>query len=104
MTAREAWKALAAYAEARGFPPPGYKLDAESAEWARVDHALTEILAERAELIALLREVEWGQNVDDGDWGERACPLCHSLEDGGHAPDCRLAAALSASGTVTRRS
>lgn len=47
---------------------------------------------QRDELRALLKELEWSRHVR----GIGAtCPRCNGVEDdGGHAPDCRLAAAI----------
>lgn len=42
-------------------------------------------------LKALLREVEW---VHDEGVNDHYCPICEYDKDCGHAPDCRLAAAL----------
>ena len=63
------------------------------------------LLAEREEMLAVLREVEYADN-SDGEYAER-CPLCgESLESYRptpdslvqyhvrHAPDCRLAALI----------
>ncbi len=50
--------------------------------------------AEREDLLALLREVEWvpGSGRDES---YLCCPACGGVkEDDGHAPDCRLAAFL----------
>ncbi len=48
--------------------------------------------AENAELRALLKEIQWkGWDY----WGhEDECPVCEFSESGGHADDCRLAAAI----------
>ena len=44
-----------------------------------------------AELEAAVRNVEWG----DGTLNQRRCPDCRGWPiEGGHAPDCQLAAAL----------
>jgi hypothetical protein len=61
--------------------------------------ALSALLSERAELLALLREVEWKSGAYRED---SRCPACFGLEpldssssaEEGHAPDCRLAAFL----------
>lgn len=50
------------------------------------------LLAERKELLALLREVEWRGGFEHSD---AYCPICGAdKDDGKHAPDCRLAAFL----------
>lgn len=41
----------------------------------------------RTEILSLLRELEWA--CDAG-----GCPSCHEWGDFGHAPDCRLKAAI----------
>lgn len=53
---------------------------------------ITRLRARNAELVAVLREVEWsGVRKEDG---ETICPTCLWLKDDGHAPDCALDAAL----------
>lgn len=74
---------------------------------------LAELLAERSELLALLREMEWSADLY-ADAGNEICPACRGARPGsdaadevsefpliggaprpvGHAPDCRLAAFL----------
>jgi hypothetical protein len=57
---------------------------------------VTDLLAEREELIGLLREIEWvAANTDrDRAW----CPSCKGVGSirghGGHHPNCRLAALI----------
>ena len=48
------------------------------------------LLAEREDMIALLRYVEWAGFVD----GNSACPVCSNAPVEGHASDCGLAAFL----------
>ena len=55
------------------------------------DEALPALLAERASLLALLRE------VDKETRAAVPCPICRE-PDVPHAPDCRLAAALRGDG------
>lgn len=47
-----------------------------------------------ATLLDVLKSVEWsgGGEVDECGW----CPVCSRWWEQGHAPDCRLAAALRA--------
>ena len=55
--------------------------------------ALKAALADREELIGLLRQVEWMEHRV----GYRRCPICGGFwKDGGigHRPDCRLVTAL----------
>ena len=69
---------------------------------------MADIVAEVERLRALLREVEWVPDDED----VRLCPMCHGIhpddllhpravwwmseppERAGHAPNCRIAAAL----------
>lgn len=86
---------------------------AKLGDWVRIEKREGEVLTlrlasggdwptERASLLSLLREVEWeaGTALDDGDGvvdlmsARGSCPACHATESEGHAPDCRLAAAL----------
>jgi hypothetical protein len=74
------------------------------AEWVATVEALR---AEKASLVALLREVEWGP-FDHNDSYEGFCPCCGGVKPGsniaangrtrpkdlGHSPDCRLASAI----------
>ena len=57
--------------------------------------------ARNAELVAVLREVEWGAGTyvydDDGGRMIPTCPRCLAEKREGHAPDCALDAALRAS-------
>jgi hypothetical protein len=46
-----------------------------------------------ANLIDLLRKVEWAAYSPDHPW-DQCCPVCGRLKRDGHAPDCELAAAL----------
>jgi hypothetical protein len=50
------------------------------------------LLAEREELIGLLREVEWSGSGPSG--YARFCPACPGESTNGHHPSCRLAAYL----------
>jgi hypothetical protein len=63
-----------------------------------VRDAVPALLAERAELLALLREVEWAPSMasDTDLMGEDydRCPKCLMERRDAHAPGCRLAAAL----------
>lgn len=43
-------------------------------------------------LLELLREIEWA--CFDGHTGNQSCPSCRNDEHEGHAPDCKLKAAL----------
>ncbi len=47
------------------------------------------LLAEREEMLAVLRELEWSGLVV-----EAACPICEAYSGTTHAPDCRLAALI----------
>jgi hypothetical protein len=51
------------------------------------------LLAERDNLLDLLRRVEWAAYNPDHPW-DQCCPVCGRLKRDGHAPDCELAAAL----------
>lgn len=64
--------------------------DARLMELSR--EALPALLRERTELIALLRDVEW--RGTDPQVGSACCPCCWAEQCEGHAPDCRLAAAI----------
>jgi hypothetical protein len=64
--------------------------------------AVPQLLAEREEMLEMLREVEWSKPVGV-DGCIDACPACLGQKPwrnergdtgGGHAPDCRLAAFL----------
>jgi hypothetical protein len=46
-----------------------------------------------ANLLALLRRVEWVAELQDYLW-EDCCPDCRRRKEEGHAPDCELAKAL----------
>lgn len=72
---------------------------------ALIAEALPALLAEREEMLAVLRKVEW--SATRGTYEQEACPVCGAgrydppepgpLRDDnrvGHAPDCRLAALL----------
>ncbi|HJV53064.1 MAG TPA: hypothetical protein VJ652_16475 [Noviherbaspirillum sp.] len=50
-----------------------------------------------ADVIALLRELEWSDSYfNGGGYAVTCCPVCHSDESAGHKADCRMAVALSA--------
>lgn len=62
---------------------------------AAADEAVPSLLAEREEMLAVLREVEWkgvGGDSEVGFWP--ACPCCGRGRDVGHAAGCRLAASI----------
>lgn len=112
----EAFKALAG----AGYPlallgcPSEWRLPPENLGGeAAASEAISTLLAEREEMLALLREIEWSGTVFlDWDYSKSACPCCSgvkpeewddayddTLDDvrsgkirKGHAPDCRLAA------------
>ena len=46
-----------------------------------------------AELLQVIRSVEWIPDVERGD-DYAYCPMCHKLKGDGHGLDCRLAKAL----------
>lgn len=50
--------------------------------------------------VTLLREVEW---VYPAYRGDSYCPICEEPKNSGHAPDCRLTAALSTAPAPERR-
>jgi hypothetical protein len=60
--------------------------------------AVPALLAEREEMLAVLREVEWSARADVIDEvpieEAQACPACLAIQRTGHAPGCRLAALL----------
>jgi hypothetical protein len=86
----------------------GDGLFSESAGWLGVEHPHEEIseadaalIAAAPELLAMLRELEWGGESEH--WqGVSACLFCRGDEPGerhpggeaGHKPDCRLSALL----------
>ena len=57
-----------------------------------------DIAADNAKLRELLKDNQWGGEVTvgigDSARVESVCLYCHKLERTGHAPDCKLAAAL----------
>lgn len=55
---------------------------------------LWELRVEVARLATLLREVEWVWPYDGQDPSVMTCYVCEHQKRNGHAPDCRLAAAL----------
>jgi hypothetical protein len=57
---------------------------------ARASDALSEMLAERAEVVALLREFDRARER----LLEVECPICREATPFAHASDCRLAAFL----------
>jgi hypothetical protein len=61
-----------------------------SAEWER---RCKEARKERANLLDLLRRVEWVAELQDYLW-EDCCPDCRRRKEEGHAPGCELARAL----------
>jgi hypothetical protein len=76
--------------------------DNESESWIT---PIAELLSERDELIALLREIEWADFKWEVDEEYRRCPFCGGFKQEcspmdkedivGHAPGCRLARALA---------
>lgn len=84
------WRALA---DAATHGTPAWDdlapVDADFLRTARV--AVPALLAEREEMLALLRAMQWA--VPQG--MARVCPSCRGVfGEGGHTPDCRLAAFL----------
>ena len=59
-----------------------------------VAEAVPSLLAEREELIALLREIEWKGKPSSDAYIDPVCPACGCFDYKGHAPGCRLAAFL----------
>ena len=54
--------------------------------------------AARAPLVEVLRECEWvARHNEHCAWSE--CPICSSDPDTGHAPNCKLAAAIEGAGS-----
>ncbi len=48
------------------------------------------------DLLATLKDVEWGADWSDGEGGsESACPLCGCTKSDGHSDECRLAAVIA---------
>lgn len=91
----EEWKAECAYTR----DTDGVTWEHKARGPAVIAHeAVPALLAEREEVLALLREVEWSATIDQNAGGEHACPECFCGEPEGHAPDCRLAAFLGRGG------
>ena len=59
------------------------------------DAATGPLIARIHELEAVLRQVEWGCNGDDGHSGCLACPKCGAVDYNDHHADCALHAALT---------
>lgn len=56
------------------------------------------LISASPDLYAELKAVEWSATEQRYCWGDymvRACPRCSQTPEEGHAPDCRLAAALA---------
>lgn len=62
----------------------------KDAEIERLRAALASAERREGEAVTLLRELEWALKGKLGGY----CPVCEFHKDHGHAPDCRLAAAL----------
>lgn len=93
----EGWKVLASFDGGEGLESRDVR------EIVRV--ALPALLAEREEMLAVLREVEWAGRAWEVDPEYACCPVCGGFRqeclpsgrDGsfiGHAPDCRLDAEI----------
>jgi len=103
----EEWKGLAEELEKRPTSLPNLPSISQVAEHELAAHAAPLLLTERGELIALLREIEWGP-WDRGDEYDGCCPKCRGRRPGSnmatdgrtgekeidHAPDCHLVAFL----------
>jgi hypothetical protein len=60
-------------------------------QWAeKRDADFASAVRREGEAVTLLRELEWALKGKLGGY----CPVCEFHKDHGHAPDCRLAAAL----------
>lgn len=68
----------------------------QAGEWVRFE-AITELLCQRGEMLAVLRDLEWLGLNDGRGVTHRQCPACSALQSRGtgHNPYCGLAAAIA---------
>ena len=66
-------------------------------EITALESELERLCARNAEMVEVLREVEWNGQMDEDEFGNpmATCPRCDAWRPQGHAPDCALDAALN---------